>query len=45
MKSIQDILHQVIYFLMKIGLLISESNDEIWRQIVHSIEADIRSHN
>jgi AP-2 complex subunit alpha len=26
-------------------LLINESNDEIWRQIVHSIEADIRSRN
>ena len=45
MKSIQDILHQVYNFLIKIGLLISESNDEIWRQIVHSIEADIRSRN
>jgi len=34
-----------VKYILKTGLLINESNDEVWKSIVHSIEADIRSRN
>jgi hypothetical protein len=43
-KNTLATLHQVDTNII-LGLLISESNDEIWKSIVHSIEADIRSKN